>query len=210
MIVKPTMLRATIAFFGTLAFLVSAADAQEKTANVSLSSLKNAELMKCASDYKCGVSTATEISEEFARRKVAPYLIRSYRRADDGQKAVILEALYFGKASNQITEFMRKVAYSKPRNTPAEFPLWYALQYLARRCEPEALDRLLAPANYSGAYPIGCMYWQDSLRQFGKCGYRRAIPRLKKVAVGNYACLNINEAAQGSLAALGVQRPDKK
>jgi len=105
-----------------------------------------------------------------------------------------------------VLAFMRRVAYGSPKDAVAYDPLWFALQYLAKRCEHDALDRLLGKQNFSDSYPVGCILWQDTIRQFGNCHYQSALPTLEKVARTDYACGNINDAAEYSLRKLKSQK----
>jgi hypothetical protein len=96
---------------------------------------------------------------------------------------------------------MRQAAFAglKPGLT-TEDNNYFPLQYLAQRCDRDALRELNRPANFAGSYPVACMQWQYTLSAFGKCGYKAAVAHL---AISlEAACLNSVDAAQRSLRRL--------
>ncbi len=173
----------------------------------SISKMSLADLLECS---KCPDTTKCqygewELADELARRNNSSALAATYENGNAAQQAVILKAMYKMKG-DAVLAFMRRVAYGAPKDAVADDPLWFALQYLAKRCEGEALDRLLGKQNFSDSYPIGCILWQDTIRQFGTCHYQPALPIIEKVAKTDYACVNINDAAEYSLRKLKAKK----
>jgi hypothetical protein len=158
----------------------------------------NRKLLQCGVQGICGTYSRYEIGDELLRRKATDFLIKTYPKTDAATRDFIVEVLS-RKHSERVTIFLRSVAYSKPRDAVAYDPVWWPLQYLSEECEPEAMNRLLGKQNYQDFTPVACMFWQDTMRQFGKCRYKPAIPRLIQVARGGYACLDIPRAALDSL-----------
>lgn len=188
-----------------LSFLVSALSLAQSD-HVQSQKLSDRELIACAQSRQPACGQYEDPVGELAKRNHPEQLSKLYSHTNPDEQYVILEAMYRMRGP-AVTHFMRQVAYSAPRDAVASEPLWFALQYMAERCEPEALERLLGSQNfefkdpYTG-YPTSCMLWDLTLRQFGKCDYRQAIPTLQRVMKKDYACLNIHEAAEYSLKRL--------
>jgi len=93
---------------------------------------------------------------------------------------------------------MRRIAFIglKPHE-PDSDPQWYPLQYLAQTCDQRALARLSRQENIKESYPIGCMWWQDTVKAFGDCNYRPATPYL--IEALSTACINIDDNAAEAL-----------
>ena len=97
---------------------------------------------------------------------------------------------------------MRQAAFAglKPGLT-TEDNNYFPLQYLALRCDQDALRELNRPANFAGSYPVACTC-SGNIRSLpsGKCGYKDAIAHL--VISLDAACVNNIDAAQHSLRQL--------
>jgi hypothetical protein len=139
-------------------------------------------------------------AEVLAKRGNIRYLIGAYERGDETQRDMLVIALAQIRKP-AVLEFMRRIAFENLRNEPDGEPRWYALQSLAEHCDERALARLNRDQNWKDGYPIGCMWWTSTVRQFGKCQYRPAIPHLIEYT-NTVACLNISEAAIESLEEL--------
>ncbi len=140
-----------------------------------------------------------ELGYELGRRGNVKFLVHSYRGADAGQREVIILAMTRIKHNPEVTAFMRRVSFEQywPDKLDTE-PRWYALQYLAESCDEQALRRLNGEHNFRNSYPVACMYWTDTIRTFGRCKYRPAIPHLIQ-SINTVACLNIPDSAIKSL-----------
>jgi hypothetical protein len=185
---------AAVVSFGLL--LIPVAGAQQP--NDALRGMSARQILNCAKDEKCPSHDDTLwLGKALSRRKNIPLLIDAYARANRGQKEVIVIAL-FSLNDPRVEDFMRSIAFKGLRpHEPDHDPYWYPLQYLARTCDERALARLSRPENIMKGYPIGCMWWQDTVKAFGDCNYRPAIPYLIE-ALG-CACLNIDDNALRAL-----------
>jgi hypothetical protein len=156
------------------------------------------EILNCAKDEKCKAhDDRFELAQALSMRKNIPLLMSAYEGAGSYEREVIVIAL-FRLRESRVEAFMRGIAFRdlKPHE-PDYDPYWYPLQYLARACDGRALARLSRPENIMKAYPIGCMWWQDSVRAFGDCNYRAAIPYL--IEALDTACVNIGDNASKAL-----------
>lgn len=110
---------------------------------------------------------------------------------------IIIMSLTRNKSASVIA-VMRQAAFTdlKPGMTD-EDNHYFALQYLADRCDPDALRELNRPENFKDSYPVGCISWQYTLADFGKCAYHPAIALLA-VSLDS-ACVNNIVAAEDSL-----------
>lgn len=138
-----------------------------------------------------------DLADALRKKFNAKQLIALYpHQADQAQKIIVI-ALVNNK-SDSVVALMHRAGFTglKPGMTD-EDNHYFALQYLADRCDPDALRELNRPANFADSYPVGCMFWQDTLKDFGKCNYRPAIPNLARSL--NSACLNNTQAAEDSL-----------
>jgi hypothetical protein len=159
------------------------------------------QVLNCAKDEKCKLhDDRFELAQALSGRQNIPLLIGAYEGASSYQGEVIVIGL-FRLRDPRVEAFMRRIAFSnlKPHE-PDYDPYWYPLQYLARGCDERALARLSRPENIMKAYPIGCMWWQDTVKAFGDCNYRPAIPYL--IEALSTACINIDENAAKALKKL--------
>ena len=173
---------------------------QTENRDSTLHKMTKAELMRCASTDELATCKYDmyDVADELARRKDPDFLIRKYPKADEAQREVIVMAAFRLKHDTAVTHFMREVAFKNLRNELDTTPRWFALQYLAETCDEPALKRLNGNHNFAGSYPVGCMWWTKTIRTFGKCRYRPAIPHLIQ-STNLVACLNISDAVTESL-----------
>jgi len=84
--------------------------------------------------------------------------------------------------------------------------LYYPLNYLAKRCDADALRVLSGDGkgSYKG-YP-GCLQWSKTVELFGECNYRPAVPYL--INSIQAACMNIGIAAVEDLRKMYPGSPD--
>lgn len=156
------------------------------------------QILKCMKDKACKWRyDQFALAHALSKQKNIPLLIDSYANADADERGVIVIALFWLRGP-KVEAFMRSIAFKdlKPRQ-PDYPPRWYPLQYLARGCNGRALARLSRPANILKSYPIACLQWQDTVKAFGDCNYRPAIPYL--VEALNTACMNIDANAYYAL-----------
>jgi len=156
------------------------------------------QVLACAKDQKCRLHYEEwELADAISRHQNITALIDAYQGADEGQREIIVLALY-SLRDLRVEAFMRTIAFRglKPHEPDYE-PQWYPLQYLARVCDGRALARLSRPENIREAYPVGCILWQDTVKAFGDCNYRPAVPYL--IDALDTACLNINDNALQAL-----------
>ena len=159
-------------------------------------------LLHCLYHYEDGPCNFEyeQIVAELAKRNMSNKALEIYPRVTSEKKALIVEGLFTTRHDPHIRDFMERIAFNNlKQNEPDSEPRWYALQYLAEGCDERALQRLNGRQNFTEeGYPIGCMWWTSTIRTFGKCRYRPAIPHLIQ-STNTVACLNISEAAYYSL-----------
>lgn len=154
------------------------------------------ELVKCLADWKvCGVandgSTGWAVSEEVARRGNPHKLMNRYwTEPDEDVRYGIVHVVDHFKTPEAII-FMKKVLAA--RRGDADYLYWPAA-YLAESCDPDALKWL----STRKGRPEGCIVFTGTVRLFGKCNYRPAIPYLITYSLDD-ACLNIVDDAEYSL-----------
>jgi hypothetical protein len=165
----------------------------------SLSSRKILDCFKKSNVSNCRISEF-DAAEVLAKRGRTQFLIAAYEKGDVSQRGILAIALSKIKKP-EVLAFVQKIAFENLTNAPDGEPRWYLLEYLAERCDQEALARLNREQNWKDSYPIGCMWWTGTVRQFGKCQYRAAIPHLIQYT-NTVACLNISDAAVKSLSDL--------
>lgn len=154
------------------------------------------EILRCAVSPVCRYDSF-DLADALKKKFSVKQLIAIFPHEVGEAQQIIVVALA-NKKGAAVTALMRMAAFTdlKPGMTD-EDNHYFALQYLADRCDPEALGELNRPANFKDSYPVGCMFWQDTLKDFGKCNYRLAIPHLARSL--NSACLNNTQAAEYSL-----------
>ncbi len=159
------------------------------------------QILNCAKNKACNSQyDYFSLADALSKPRNVPFLIHLYPKADAYEKQIIVLALYPLKGP-RVLAFMRGIAFEnlKP-NQPDYAPGYYPLQYLAKRCDGRALARLSRSANIEKGYPIACMQWQYTVKTFGNCEYRPAIPYL--IEALDTACLNIDDNAFEALKKL--------
>jgi hypothetical protein len=185
----------------TLAF-VSWSLGQDSQTNSKPKSTADLEI--CLSEPSC--ADARIAAHDLASKERFPFLLRRYKSADEATRAYIVEGIYGsdrGRNNDAVVEFMSGIAfYTTPQNQ-FDQTTWYALQFLAERCDERALERLNAGGNTpqkAYRYEVSCAFWALTLKTFGKCRYVRARETL--LNSNNSSCLDIMNAAGDSLHAL--------
>jgi hypothetical protein len=188
---------AVVLVAGILSFRIVAAQIQPQ--EKSLEEMTGPELLNCAATDGCN-NLDWDIANALSKRYNAKALIALYPNQPALVRRVIVYALYHDRGKDVAT-LMRQAAFAglKPGLT-TEDNNYFPLQYLAQRCDPDAMRELNRPDNFAGSYPIACMQWQYTLSAFGKCGYKDAIAHLAMSL--DAACVNNIDAAQRSLRQL--------
>lgn len=164
------------------------------------------ELMSCFVEWHvCGTKesevTGTPISDELARRGNPNALIDSYRYEQSPARRAGIEHVAYHFDTPQVLAFMRDVFARKLDDGEG---LYYPANYLAKRCDPEAL-KLLSTGQARGQ---GCLQFESTVETFGRCKYRPAIPYLVDSAIVDL-CGNIAAAAANDLQALYPGSPER-
>ena len=194
--------RRLAALFVVILALVSWSLGQDSQTNSKAKS--TADLEKCLSESSC--ADVRIAAHELASRERFPFLLRRYKGADEATRAYIVEGIYGsdrGRNDNAVVGFMSSVAFHTTPQNQFDQTTWYALQFLAERCDERALERLNAGGNTpqkAYRYEVSCAFWALSLKTFGKCRYVRARETLLNSL--NSSCLDIMNAAGDSLHAL--------
>jgi len=169
-----------------------------------LPSFSTKQLLTCFADWKiCGASedgsSGWPISDELARRANPHAMMARYWAEHDGlvRNGIVHVAYHYQNA--EATEFMRKVLAG---GEGEDDELYWAANYLAKRCDPIGLKWLSSRPQRSQA----CLQFATTVPLFGKCLYRPAIPYLIKYSLHD-ACLNIVDAAETDLRAMYPQSP---
>lgn len=169
-----------------------------------LPKLPSDQLVACFDDWKiCGVgedpASGWPISDELARRgNLNALLNRYWNEPKPAIKEGIVHVTYHFDTP-EVTAFMQRV-FSADVNDGED--LYWPTNYLSKKCYEPALKRL-STGRYRNQ---GCMQYETSVRSFGKCRYRPAIPYL--VDTANYdMCLNVVDASERSLHLLYPDAP---
>jgi hypothetical protein len=180
---------------------------QSPSADASvLSNKSRSELLDSLSDVeRCGEPCRWDIADILGKPKNKAFLLSEFqRRKDEDQQLGIIYSLYRVNDPDIATFFKRLVGDGYDDGED----LYYPLNYLAKRCDPDALWVLSGngKGGYTG-YP-GCLQWGKTVELFGKCKYRPAIPYL--IASVQAACMNIGIAAVEELQMMYPGTPDLK
>lgn len=169
-----------------------------------LPDLSTERLIACFADWKvCGVGDDLEsgfaVSAEVARRGNPDALLdRYWTEPNPDVRYSIVQVAYHSKSKRAIA-FMQKVLAAKNGDEDA---LYWPASYLAKRCDPDGLKWLGTRIGR----PEGCIIFAPTVRYFGKCRYRPAIPYLIENFLDD-ACLNIVDAAANDLSKLYPDSP---
>lgn len=169
-----------------------------------LPDMSTEELMSCFVEWHiCGTrendQTGMPISDELARRGNPNALMDSYRSEQNPARRAGIEHVAYHFDTPQVEAFMRDVLARKLDDGEG---LYYPANYLAKRCDPEALKILSS----GGARNQGCLQFASTVESFGRCKYRSAIPYLVSSGL-NDICGNIAEAAANALRTMYPNAP---
>ena len=169
-----------------------------------LPKLPSEQLIACFDDWKiCGAgenqASGWRISDELARRGNPHELMVRYWKEPKWTIRDGIEHVAYHFDNDEVTAFMKRVFTDAAEDGD---DLYWPTNYLAKKCDPAALKQL-STGRYRGQ---GCMQYETSVKLFGKCKYRPAIPYLAETAVHD-ACLNIVVAADRSLHAMYRDAP---
>jgi hypothetical protein len=155
------------------------------------------ELLSCAGDaLKCQASD-WDLARELARRYDSSVLAARLQRAPGPQRRVLAFALYVLPSSPEVASLMKKLSSDQDEELA-----YYALNYRAKRCEWDALAKLVAPPYRVRA---ACEQWATTVSLVGQCKYMRG--GLFLVDSLDHACLNVVRAAETGLLALYPDAP---
>jgi hypothetical protein len=182
-----------------LALAMSLATAQQANDNDSALKGKTREqLIACFSAQDvCGADTEWEIADSLSKPENKAFLLAQFHaRSNREQKNGIIYALYHID-DPEVAAFFTKLIEDRYQDGGE---LYYPLNYLAKRCDQNAL-RILS-RNGKGGYKgvPGCMQWATTVELFGKCQYKPAVPYL--IDSLDATCMNIGGAADDSLRAI--------
>jgi hypothetical protein len=151
-------------------------------------------LKRLADVKNCGEECMWSVAETLGKPQNKTFLLGAFQTsATSSSKLGIIYALY-RIDDPEVAAFFRQLVAEKYDDGEE---LYYPLNYLAKRCETNAL-RILSGDGKGGykGYP-GCMQWAKTVDLFGKCKYRPAIPYLLNSI--DAACMNIGAAAVDDL-----------
>jgi hypothetical protein len=181
----------------------AAAQRRGGSKSANLRQKTRSELVECFSAAdNCGAQNPWEIADALGKPKNESFLLSAFpRRKNADQRLGIIHSLYRIN-DPEVAAFFKKLV--RERFDDGE-ELYYPLNYLAKRCDPEALRELSGNGRvaYKG-YP-GCLQWATTVKLFGQCNYRPAIPFL--IGSINAACMNIGIAAVESLEKMYPRSP---
>jgi hypothetical protein len=181
-----------------LLLIVSAGARGQDKGDSALASLRRktrAELVECFSTLdSCGAQSNWDIADALGTKANKAFLLSEFRgRKDPDQRLGIIYSLY-RIDDTEIAAFFKKLVAERFDDGEE---LYYPLNYLAKRCDGEALGVLSGGGK--GGYPgyPGCLQWSTTVKLFGQCRYRPAIPYL--IDSIDAACMNIGIEAVESL-----------
>lgn len=153
----------------------------------------------------CGPECRWEVADTLGKPGNERFLLTAFEMAKSGgEKLGIIYALYRIDDA-KVESFFKQLMVEKYDDGEE---LYYPLNYLAKRCNPDALRILSGDGRGGyGGYP-GCMQWGTTVELFGKCKYKPAIPYLIDSVTA--ACLNIGYAAINDLRTMYPDSPDFK
>src|SRR5215469_4428590 len=162
------------------------------------------QLLRCLTKVTntCGAEDPWEIAEALGNQRNKRFLLSEFWKTRNEERRLgIIYSLYYINSPDVATFFRRLVR----RGFDDGEELYYPLNYLAKLCDPGALNILSGggKGGYEG-YP-GCLQWSVTMTLFGKCKYREAIPFL--IDSLSAACMNIGDAADESLHQLFPDAP---
>jgi hypothetical protein len=170
-----------------------------------LPALPSQQLLACFDDWRiCGTgedrASGWPISDELARRGNIHQLLVQYWSEPKWTIRDGIEHVAYHFDTPEVTAFMRKVLTQRMDDGE---DLYWPISYLAKKCDPDAL-RELAAGRYRNQ---GCMQYETSVKLFGECKYRPAVPYLVETALHDF-CGNIIDSAEESLHTIFPQSPN--
>jgi hypothetical protein len=164
------------------------------------------QLLRCFADWEiCGAidssATGSPIAEEIARRGDPHPLLATYRTEQNRNVRAGLVEIANHFHTPEISEFMEQVLAEHKVDSDV---LFLAADYLADQCNPLGLRWLSSRKGRD----LACIQFAGTVKVFGKCHYRPAIPYLVTYSLKD-ACLNIVDDAGESLEALYPDHPAK-
>lgn len=193
--------RLTALLVVTLAF-VSRSPGQESQTDSKPRS--TAGLEKCLLQPSC--AEQREAALDLATLDQFQFLIKRYNDADEAMREFIVEGIYgskHGRNNKSVIKFMSGIAFHTGAKSQFSDTTWFALQFLAERCDERALDVLNkggGKPDQSYRYEVQCVDWAATLKAFGKCRYFHARETLLNSL--NSSCLDVMNAAGDSLGVL--------
>lgn len=162
------------------------------------------QLLSCFANWKiCGAADSQAsgwpISDELARRGNPHDLLVRYWKEPNWLIRSGIEDVAYHFDTPEVRAFMQRVL--SERLEDGEDFYWPA-NYLAKKCDPIGLKELSTGRHRNQ----GCMQYQTTVRLFGKCKYRPAIPYLVESALHDF-CGNIIDAASDDLHAMYPHSP---
>lgn len=163
-----------------------------------------ADLKKCVKDATC--SSVLDAAYKLAKRQEFDFLLRQYPVAGNNTQQLLVQAIYaskLGRNNPKVIRFMRDVAFSQTLDSQFSDTRWYALQFLADKCDQKALMELNTHGGGEQTpyqFQVSCGDWARTLRTFGMCKYTAS----REVLVNslNSSCLDVLNAAAASLQGL--------
>lgn len=164
-----------------------------------LPALPTEQLLSCFADWRiCGTgegrASGWPISDELARRGNPHELLVRYWTEPDWLIRNGIEHVAYHFDTPEVTAFMQRVLVERKKD--GEDFYWPA-NYLAKKCDPIGLKELSTGRHRNQ----GCIQYQTTVKLFGKCKYRPAIPYLVESAIYDF-CGNISDEAADDLHAL--------
>jgi hypothetical protein len=164
----------------------------------------NLMLETCITRENCEDTQAA--IKQLAESKEFFFLIKAYRTAKPGTQEYILGAIYisgYGRNDERLVQLMTTVAFDSARLPRFSASRWYALEFLAEKCDPRALEELIAGGATKKAtykYQVGCTDWAKTLELFGQCHSYTA----KQVLLDSIdtSCLDVGNSALHSIEEL--------
>jgi len=175
----------------------------DERAKVTL--LTDQQLIDCLrGPTSCPVDThyyyVNDVVWTLADRKHPDLIIAAYKKADEMDRYRLVETLWY--IDDPLVEtFMRSIAFEHPHEGIDDGSSVFALDYLAQRCDLNALSRLNRDVFKKYAV-LGCSYlsgpvepaWADAVEAFGRCNYVPAAHNLVRSL--DSECLSAGKAEQ--------------
>jgi hypothetical protein len=161
-------------------------------------------LLHRLSDVKsCGDECRWQVADALGKPENKTFLLTAFRNANTSEEKLGISYALYRIDDPQIEAFFKRLIAEGYDDGEG---LYYPLNYLAKRCDPDAL-RVLSGNGKGGykGYP-GCLQWGKTVELFGKCKYRPAIPYL--IESVEAACMNIGIAAVEDLQTMYPGSPD--